>query len=413
MRPLPRKPQSGDWKLKDAIADIKWAQAAGVDGFMFNGAGGGNAFTWPEYSIYLKAAQQLNTGFTVAPNLDCTGAGNAATVANTWAGALKDAGSLLHPNRMLYNGKFLFGSFLSFGCSVSYWSTMKSTLQSNGVGASAFMSVTLGGNYNASYNGVADLWSDWGRKNPSGAQSRNYAKEYAGAGNEPIVAAISHGDVRYLSSLTAYESEGSKTLRLNWERAIETGADWAQLVTWNDIGEHAAFYPNTAEQFGFYDLTAYYIAWFKTGHAPTITKDALYYFHRRNIVPSSPPPSRGGSWVNNIEVVAMLTAPATVEIITANGTTRKDVAAGLQVVTAPMPSSGTPRFRIVRNGTAVVDINSAFSINGSTQNDVTYRSGGSMRTEYGKQHSATAACTSTNDPNVCLAQLGEPVWMAK
>lgn len=28
------------------------------------------------------------------------------------------------------------------------------------------------------------------------------------------------------------------------------------------------------------DITAYYVAWFKTGNPPKITNDAIYYFHR-------------------------------------------------------------------------------------------------------------------------------------
>jgi hypothetical protein len=417
IRPLGRPARSeSDWKLADSLVDIQWAQDIGVDAFFVNCAADlQNPWAWPQYTRMLEAAKQHGGGFRVAPNIDCVNGagGDGAWMANVIINRLKSDGQLNSTSQLRVKGRFAVGSFHAGACGVKFWTDLRSTLKGAGFDPHV-MCVFLGGAYRAEYDGVCDSWSDWGRKDAFSAPASDYNKRYAAvAGKEPIVAAISHGDVRYKNnSNIAYESRGSETLRVNWDEAITTGADWAQLVTWNDLGEHAVFYPNTGEQFAFYDLTAYYIAWFKTGKKPAINKDALYYFHR---VAKGPPwPAlRAGSWSNLVEAVAFLTAPATVEIITTAGTTKKDLPAGVQVLTAPMPASGEPRFRIVRAGAVVVDVTSAFKIGPMpAKNDVVYRGGGSLRTAHGLAHPPTSICQSST-ADACLMTPGEPVWLAQ
>jgi hypothetical protein len=414
VRPLGRPARrEADWKFADALIDIRWAQNIGVDAFLLNVAADlKNAWAWPMYTRYLTAAQHLGTGFKVAPNIDCVAPGNPRDMANTIVSRLKESGAFDSENQLRVGGKFVVGSFYANSCGVDYMKTFKSTLKTNGLDP-FLVCVMLGGAYRAEFAGVCDAWSDWGRKDPWSAAGSDYSRRYAGAGADPIMAAISQGDVRYKKDKNiAYEQKGSETLRINWEEAITTSADWAQLVTWNDLGEHSEFYPNTGNQFAVYDLTAYYIAWFKTGKRPQINKDAVYYFHRIAKVPPAPE-LRNGSWSNEVEAVAFLTAPATVEIITADGTTRKDFPAGMNVLTAPMPDRGRPRFNIVRNGNVVADVTSAFPIGAMpAKNDVVYRSGGSLRSAYGASHDAESACRSA-DADGCLMEQGEPVWLAQ
>lgn len=417
LRPLARKvrPQT-DWIARDARIDIKSAQNIGLDGFLVNVTKDyNNPFAWPNYVSMLKIAKEYNSGFYVAPNIDCAaystgdrGSDMAMNVVNY----LNNAGEKNNPNQLKADGKFVFGSFYSERCGIQYWRDMRSTLSSNGL-SPFHVCVFLNAGYKPEYNEVCDAWSDWGMKDPWAAAYSDYSSRYAGAGDEPIMAAISHGDVRYIDNQDlAYENKNTETLRVNWDEAINTGADWAQLVTWNDIGEHSQFFPNTAEQFAFYDLTAYYIAWFKTGQKPNINKDALYYSHRIAKVPPAPA-LRNGSWSNLIEVVAFLTAPATVEIITASGTTTKNAEAGVQVVTAPMPDSGKPRFRIIRNGSVTVDTTSNWTVGPMpARNDVVYRAGGSLRSNYGLTNPAANICT-ISDQDTCLKSQGEPLWLTK
>lgn len=419
LRPLGRPVRTGDdWKVQDAKADILQAQAIGIDAFLMNFGGDiKNPWGYPTYVNYLKAAKALGTGFKIGPNVDCAngtaGLGSGTTIANNILRFLEEGGELKNATQWRQGGRFVFGSFNTFNCSARFWADLKARLKAGGLGDTFFISVALGGSYRADYDSVVDAWSDWGRKDPASAGRVNYAELYAGAGDEPIVASISHGDARIFMERPsiAYESEGSATLRLNWERAIATGADWAQLVTWNDIGEHAVFYPNTAEQFAFYDLTAYYISWFKTGRAPTINKDALYYFHRKGPVPPDIE-IRAGSWKNQVELLAFLTAPGTLEIITSSGTTREEVPAGMHTLRAPLPSSGTPRFRLVRANKVVVELTSAFPIAPSIRRDCIYRAGGSLRAAPGAAGQPRTTCEGGGaTPDGCLRDLTEPVWL--
>lgn len=372
-----------------------------------------NPWAWPAYTRFLQAAAKLGTGFKIAPNIDCVSPGRGRGMAETILTRLKEAGELSSPSQLRVGGRFVVGSFYANNCGVPYWTEFKAAMKAGGLDP-FLVCVMLGGAYRAEFDGVCDAWSDWGRRDPWSAAGSDYARRYAGAKGEPIMAAISHGDIRYKKDGNiAYEQKGSQTLRINWEQAIATGAHWAQLNTWNDIGEHAAFYPNTAQQFAVYDLTAYYIAWFKTGAPPPITRDAVYYFHRVARVPPAPQ-LRFGSWANEVEAVAFLTAPATVEIVTDEGVTRGDFPAGMHVLSAPLPAAGKPRLRIVRGGATVAEVTSAYAVGPMPpRNDVVYRSGGSLRASAAAaQGSADRVCREAG-PDACLMHPAEPVWLAQ
>lgn len=400
--------------MADAFVDIRWAQAIGVDAFLLNVATDmRNPWAWPAYTRFLQAAAKLGTGFKIAPNIDCVSPGRGRGMAETILTRLKEAGELSSPSQLRVGGRFVVGSFYANNCGVPYWTEFKAAMKAGGLDP-FLVCVMLGGAYRAEFDGVCDAWSDWGRRDPWSAAGSDYARRYAGAKGEPIMAAISHGDIRYKKDGNiAYEQKGSQTLRINWEQAIATGAHWAQLNTWNDIGEHAAFYPNTAQQFAVYDLTAYYIAWFKTGAPPPITRDAVYYFHRVARVPPAPQ-LRFGSWANEVEAVAFLTAPATVEIVTDEGVTRGDFPAGMHVLSAPLPAAGKPRLRIVRGGATVAEVTSAYAVGPMPpRNDVVYRSGGSLRASAAAaQGSADRVCREAG-PDACLMHPAEPVWLAQ
>ena len=99
-----------------------------------------------------------------------------------------------------------------------------------------------------------------------------------------------------------------------------------QLVTWSDFSESSQIEPYTDATLrrdigtGYYDLNAYYAAWFLLGKQPPITHDVLYYFYRREPTdaasPSQSAPTRirTGSPEDDIELLAFLTAPGVVKI---------------------------------------------------------------------------------------------------
>jgi hypothetical protein len=152
-----------------------------------------------------------------------------------------------------------------------------------------------------------------------------------------------------------------------------------QLVTWSDFSESSEVEPYTDATLatdigtGFYDLDAYYASWFLTGQAPLITHDVLYYFYRREpagaAAPAQAQPTTvvlagGGPAEDNIELLAFLTTPGTLEISIGTQTSKKDVPAGLSSFTVPLVA-GTPQFALSRGGTEVFSFAGKVAIHGS------------------------------------------------
>jgi hypothetical protein len=220
------------------------------------------------------------------------------------------------------------------------------------------------------------------------------------------------------SSYAWWEAGNSGALRTHWENAIAAGADWAQIVTWNDHAEHHALRPSTGKQWAPYDLTAWYVTWFKTGLQPPIQRDALYYFHRIESTAAAPDLSqqskpfelRAGTATNEVELLALLTAPGRLEIELAGELHAQDAPAGLTSFRIPLVP-GRPAFRLLRNGQPVIELQSAFDIRSAiTFQDLLYRSGGSLRGTMHSSQDCTALCEASQN-DACLTCAAEPVWL--
>lgn len=170
---------------------------------------------------------------------------------------------------------------------------------------------------------------------------------------------------------------------------MQTNAQYAHIVTWNDYSESTAIEPSSGTQYLFYDLSAYFISWFKTGSPPRTHSDAIYYNHRRQLFKTGSPPRTddkplkllGESKIqNNVEMVAFLTAPATIEIRQGALVEQRDAGAGLAVLQVAA-QAGKPLFRILRNGKVVVELESHWGIAGEPEyaEDPLYVGGSSNR----------------------------------
>ncbi|MDA8052450.1 MAG: endo-1,3-alpha-glucanase family glycosylhydrolase [Rhodospirillales bacterium] len=139
------------------------------------------------------------------------------------------------------------------------------------------------------------------------------------------------------------------------------------IVTWNDYFETTGISPSEGTQFVFYDLTAYFNAWFKAGAPPPIVHDALYYSERTEIIPSGRTtdavmqPMRRTAVANRIKMLASLTTPATLAIAVGSRVFRHQEPPGLPLFSIPA-EPGRPRFSILRGGVAVVQMTSAWVI---------------------------------------------------
>jgi hypothetical protein len=178
-------------------------------------------------------------------------------------------------------------------------------------------------------------------------------------------------------SLIYWEAGNTRSYRALWQAAIDGGADWVQLITWNDYSEATEISPSTGTQFSLYDLSAYYLTWYKLGRAPAITRDVLYYAHRVHSMDAKPDASKQPKLFKNaapdpvsdqIECLAFATAPGTLRITVGDQVSEQAVNKGFNTMYVPM-HEGTPVFTLLRDGKAVVQATSRFPIN----NHITYQ----------------------------------------
>lgn len=133
---------------------------------------------------------------------------------------------------------------------------------------------------------------------------------------------------------------------------------------------------------------AYYIAWFKTGQAPPIQRDVLYYFHRiqpaagRGLGTAQPglfTLKWGRLVLDEIELLAFLTRPGQIEIELAGNTRSLDAPAGITSLTMPL-HPGRPTFRLIRDGRNEIACESAFAIvDEAPYQNLLYHGGSSSR----------------------------------
>ncbi|MCK1434940.1 glycoside hydrolase family 71 protein [Bradyrhizobium sp. 15] len=92
-----------------------------------------------------------------------------------------------------------------------------------------------------------------------------------------------------------FESHGFESMQSQWLSAINSDADWVELVTWNDWGEatylapfgHPTFQDLWRQHWGkllahdkFLEASQYYVTWFKERVEPRIVEDKVFYFYR-------------------------------------------------------------------------------------------------------------------------------------
>ncbi len=173
-----------------------------------------------------------------------------------------------------------------------------------------------------------------------------------------------------------YEFEGGFGLENQWLSIInQQQPQWVEEATWNDYTESTYFSPsqNVPEDIagipnyshaGYYELSKYYISWYKRGTQPPITQDALFYFYRPQSKSALTPqdasdcsiPIQSQYLIGDVEddlyVTTMLTAPATLEVTSGSTETSYNVPAGITNTDIPF-SVGSQTFELWRNGVRI------------------------------------------------------------
>lgn len=416
-RPVPRLACSeADWELLDAAWDVTLAKQIGIDGFFLNMWNSDSI--WHRLTAIFDGATKVG-GFGIVPNFDLSimkGLDDQALsdfIVKVMS-EVKDEPSL----HRMPDGRVVIGTFYGHGRPPSFYQGIKDRLKSD-LGIGVFVVPVFLGTGSAElfaeYASVSDLLAGWGTAIPEEPGDAQSVADKAKAAGKPWMHPVLAQDLRPHAQ-SFQEAQNSAALRTTWEGILASDQDWAQIVSWNDHAEHHSLRPSTGKQWGFYDLTAYYITWFKTGKRPPIVRDALYYFHR--VHPSGAVPTHQSLVAectancparDEIEVVALLTGPGTIEIEVGGKTAENPAPAGMSTFRVAL-APGRPRFRLRRGDTVPIDFESAFEIRETVAvQDLLYRASGSLRAAMSASQDCEAVCEAADAP-ACLACPSEPMW---
>ena len=368
-RPLPQKPYPPgvDWKLASCEEDVRRAIAIGLDGFtvdMLNTSG--KHMEWMR--LLMQAAHNVDPGFKIVLMPDAI---SLKDKMDTLAPAIKELGAMPAAFR-LPDGRLVVSPYYAQGQTPQWWKNWLDQMKGDGMPV-AFVPLFHAWRDNiAAYADIADGASDWGPRSRGAFESDSW-KNAARDAHKSVkiwMAPVAPQDMRPHSH-NYQEAGNSAAFRAAWQDAIggdgDDSADWVQLITWNDYSEGAEIAPSTGTQYSFYDLTAYYTAWFKTGKAPEIKRDVIYYFHRQHSMTATatqqdkPFDLRGDASDDEIEALVFATQPGTLEIEIAGDKTVRSVGAGVTSVRVPL-QEGQPKFILMREGKPVAQVESAFPI---------------------------------------------------
>jgi hypothetical protein len=355
-RPMAVGPwQSHFWQQINYAIEILRARLTGADGFMVDVLRLRSDPSWERVRILFDTTAEIARDFHLALEPD------AAALRNISPEALVETLMDVASSRASYrlnDGRLLIAPFSPENYPASFWQTVLDEMARRSAPI-AFFPVFLNPLRNAtSFAPFSYGLSYWGSKDVMSVQRGNEdsVRDQLNTLSPVFMQPITPQDARPKSAAFS-EANNTVLFRELWMKAIENNVPYVQIITWNDYSESTEVSPSSGTQFLFYDLATYFIAWYKIGRQPAITKDAIYYSHRRQLVAPGmvvhagdwPMQLRGATPVHNqIELLALLTRPATLQIEIAGKRFERDAQAGLTTLQAPA-TLGRPIFRILRN----------------------------------------------------------------
>ena len=373
-RPVGRAPLTGNWKLADAKTEIRQAVAAGLDGFMFDVLSLSGTH-WDRLRLLMTAAESVDPGFKIALMPDMTSSTGVAT-----AGVLASRMATLAARPSAYRlatKELVVSPFKAENKTPAWWAGFKNIMvRKHGIKV-AFWPVFLNASANMrKFASISYGFGIWGARNPGSIRSQpNYALAAHKLGKK-WMAPIAVQDMRPTQAI--YDEAGNTdTLRASWSRALNDGADAAQVITWNDYYESTSFAPSAGHGYTFLDINTYFQTAFQTGRYRPTVRDALYLTHRKQDYRTMPSTRhkvvklRAGknrtAARNTVEIYTILVAPARITI-KVGATVYKYMAAagpsGKRVRLAPgaVSASATRTGRIIAAVTSKYPVKSAVSV---------------------------------------------------
>jgi hypothetical protein len=380
-RPLPRPTITStreDWRIVDARDEITMAKRMGIDCFQMNEAGDYSASS--KTQIMISAASHFHS-FKIMLSIDCD---SIAILDDQKIADYFNAFRLASPVLRHSDGKLVVGCYRPEALGPSRWASIISK-----IGEDVFFLPTFLDIHSIScYIGLASGISVWRGNKFSDFDhdsSMNTVSDFCTANKLEFAAQVMPQDHRPRSQVYC-EARGSRNLISGFNFARAKTGRYLIIGTWNDYAEGHAIQPSTQTQFGYSDLTRYYLSWWKEGSQPTIERDAFYYFYRieqtgaagtgaLQTAPRFRLQAGSDGPYDEIEMLAFLTRPARLQI----NNTYLDVGPGIQRLRIPW-ALGTPKFQIIRRGKLVSELRGGWATrSASDYQDLLYRSGSSLR----------------------------------
>lgn len=377
-RPQPRgvRPEA-DWRLRDLKEEVRHAIATGVDGFSVDllalGDTGGQL--WTNTLLMMQAAQEVDPGFKILLMPDMSGSlrnKDAATIAR-WVAHLG-----AHPSAYrLADGRLVVSPFLTEAHDAAWWRGFLDTMRTSYGETVAFVPLFLDERpHLESFAPISYGMSIWGARTPTG--------------NDPLathpssprarIAAVRNKGLHWMQPVSVQdarpregiydEAQNTTNLRNTWRIARDSGAEWVQMVTWNDYAEGAVFAPSVKHGWSYLDISAFYLAWYKAGSFPPLVRDAVYLSHRTQPAPTLPSGAqtlimklRGGSSParDTVEALTFLPTAASVRVTVGDTTTVCPATAGADTCTVPL-GAGPIRAEVLRGGSTTATVTSPHAV---------------------------------------------------
>ncbi|NUW37204.1 DNRLRE domain-containing protein [Nonomuraea sp. SMC257] len=339
-RPIGRSPLSGEYVLEDLKTEVRQAIAAGLDGFTVDILSV-SSNNWTRVQNLVKAAAAVDPGFKIVlmPDMNGLSSVDSATLATALA-KLASSPAVYK----LGDGRLVVAPFKAENRTAAWWSTwMKTMKDAHGVKV-ALVPTFLDFNKNRdAFASISYGFSNWGNRNPAANASLAPNISRAHTMGKIWMQPVSVQDSRPNQGI--YDEAGNtENLRLTWKGAIDGGADWVQLTTWNDYSEGTQFAPSANNGWTFLDISSYYLTCFKLG-CPKVTNDVLYLTHRVQTAAAQPTYAetklmrlRGGSTParDMVEVLTMLTASTPVTVTVGGQKQTYTAPAGVSAKTFPL-----------------------------------------------------------------------------
>jgi VCBS repeat-containing protein len=389
-RPLPRDPiNDPNWKYLDIVTEVNQAKSVGIDGFAVDivtttGQQG-------EAINNLLLAAQATSNFHIQPIADLAGPFSNLTAT---AFAAQMAPYLLSPGAYrLADGRVVLGSFFAENKSVSWWSDALAALHNTYGLNVAFVPTFLDPLSNmAAFAPISYGFSSWGGRNAvntdPNATSPGSATDVVNQAHALGMiweAPVAFQDNRPREGV--YEESGNTATNSNeWQVAMNTNAEWVQLLTWNDYAENSDMAPSVDQGYSMLDMQAYNIAKYKYGTAPTVVRDAIYISNRTQFANATPTYNETvlmqtrfftPAPTNTVDIVVFATAPATIVANIGGVISTCGVGGGRSVCSFPL-QLGTISVTMVRNGSTQLVVTSPYTVTATpyVQDEQYYISGG-------------------------------------